>query len=56
MMKVSGMYTEPLDRQIMERIEISNFQGPALMNSRNEMGGIRVERSRYRRWRGGGDQ
>ena len=54
MMKVSGMPSEPLDRQIMERIKISNFQGPALMNRRNEMGGIRVERMRYRRW--GGDQ
>ena len=55
MMKVSGMHKEPLDRQIMKRIKISNFQGPALMNRRNEMGGLRVERWKYRRWGGGGD-
>ena len=53
-MKVSGAYSEPLDRQIMERVNISSFKGPVLMNRRNEMGGIRVERTRYRRW--GGDQ
>ena len=52
-MKVSGAYSEPLDRQIMERVNISSFKGPVLMNRRNEMGGIRVERTRYRRW--GGD-
>ena len=54
MMRVSGAYNEPLDRQIMERVQISNFQGPVLMNRRNEMGGIRIDRMRYRRW--GGDQ
>ena len=52
-MRVSGAYKEPLDRQIMERVQISNFPGPVLMNRRNEMGGIRIERTRYRRW--GGD-
>ena len=52
-MRVSGAYNEPLDRQIMERVQISSFKGPILMNRRNEMGGIRVERTRYRRW--GGD-
>ena len=54
MMRVSGAYNEPPDRQIMERVQISNFQGPVLMNRRNEMGGIRIDRMRYRRW--GGDQ
>ena len=39
---------------IMERVQISNFPGPVLMNRRNEMGGIRIDRMRYRRW--GGDQ
>ena len=52
MMRVTGAYNEPLDRQIMERVQISNFPGPVLMNRRNEMGGIRIERM-YRRW--GGD-
>ena len=53
MMRVTGAYNEPLDRQIMERVQISNFQGPVLMNRRNEMGGIRIDKMRYRRW--GGD-
>ena len=52
-MKVTGTYNEPLDRQLMERVAISNFKGSHLMNRRNEMGGLRVERMRYRRW--GGD-
>ena len=29
-----------------------NFSGAAIMNRRNEMGGIRVERTQYRRWGG----
>ena len=53
-MRVTGSYKEPLDRQLMERVKISNFKGPLLMNRRNEMGGLRVERMQYRRW--GGDQ
>ena len=36
-----------------ERVNIENFQGPILMNRRNEMGGVRVDRMQYRRW--GGD-
>ena len=39
MMRVTGAYNEPLDRQIMERVQISNFQGPVLMNRKNEMEG-----------------
>ena len=46
MMRVTGAYNEPLDRQIMERVQISNFQGPVLMNRR-------IDKMRYRRW--GGD-
>ena len=52
-MRVTGAFRDPLDRQIMERIQIQNFKGPILMNRRSEMGGVRVERMRYRRW--GGD-
>ena len=52
-MKVEGAYNEALERQLMERVRISNFQGESLMNRRNEMGGIRVERTQYRRWGGG---
>ena len=51
-MRVTGSYTEPLDRQTMERVQISSFKGPVLMNRRNEMGGVRVERMQYRRWGG----
>ena len=53
-MRVTGAFKEPLDRQIMERVQIQNFKGPVLMNRRSEMGGVRVERMQYRRW-GGGD-
>ena len=52
-MKVTGAFQDPLDRQIMEKIQIQNFKGPVLMNRRNEMGGVRVERMQYRRWGGG---
>ena len=52
-MKVTGSHTNCLDRQITERVNIENFHGPAIMNRRNEMGGIRVERTQYRRWGGG---
>ena len=51
-MRVTGTYKDPLDRQIMERIQIQNFKGPVLMNRRSEMGGVRVERMQYRRWGG----
>ena len=48
-----GSDLDSLDRQVMERVQISNFRGPVLMNRRNEMGGFRLERTQYRRW--GGD-
>ena len=51
-MRVTGAFNDPLDRQIMERIQIQNFKGPVLMNRRSEMGGVRVERMQYRRWGG----
>ena len=46
----TGSYSDLLDRQLQERVNITNFQGSILMNRRNEMGGVRVERTRYRRW------
>ena len=53
-MRVTGSYNAPLDRQIMESVQISTFPGPVLMNRRNEMGGVRVERMQHRRvWLGG---
>ena len=51
-MKVTGAFKDPLDRQIMERIQIQNFKGPVLMNRRSEMGEVRVERMQNRRWGG----
>ena len=33
-MRVSGTYNEALDRQIMERVQISSFKGQILMNPR----------------------
>ena len=40
------------DRQVTERVNIENFKGEVLMNRRNEMGGVRLERMQYRRWGG----
>ena len=53
-MKVTGLHTNSLDRQVTERVNIENFKGGVLMNRRNEMGGVRLERMQYRRW--GGNQ
>ena len=50
LMKVTGCYQDCLDRQVMERVNISSFRGRHLLNRRNEMGGIRVDRQQYRRW------
>ena len=53
-MRVTSNYNDPLDRQIMESVQISTFPGPVLMNRRSEMGGVRVERMQHRRvWWGG---
>ena len=49
-MRITGSYFDPMDRQIQERVNITNFKGPILMNRRNEMGGVRVERTRHMRW------
>ena len=51
-MKVTSSHNTPMDRQVRERVDLTSFHGPVLMNRRNEMGGIRVERQRYRRWGG----
>ena len=51
-MKVTGLHTNSLDRQVTERVNIENFKGGVLMNRRNEMGGVRLERMQYRRWGG----
>ena len=51
-MKVTGSHPNCLDRQVRERVNIENFSGAAIMNRRNEMGGITVERTQYRRWGG----
>ena len=51
-MKVTGTHTSSLDRQVTERVNIENFQGQVLMNRRNELGGVRIDRMQYRRWGG----
>ena len=51
-MRVTSTHTTPMERQVRERVDLSTFKGPVLMNRRNEMGGIRVERQQYRRWGG----
>ena len=51
-MKITSCHDTPMERQVRERVDLSNFRGPVLMNRRTEMGGIRVERQRYRRWGG----
>ena len=53
-MKVTGLHSNSLDRQVTERVNIENFKGQILMNRRTEMGGVRLERMQYRRW--GGNQ
>ena len=40
------------NRQVRERVDLSNFKGPVLMNRRNKNGGIILERQQYRRWDG----
>ena len=54
-MEVTGVYSEPLDRQLAEKIQISRFKGEILMNRKNELGGALVprERFKYRRWGAG---
>ena len=47
-MKVTGAFNEPLDRQLTERIRISNFTGLILLNRKNELGGAVVERDKYK--------
>ena len=39
----------PMDRQCQEKVKISNFRGAVVMNCRNELGGVRIERTKYRR-------
>ena len=34
-MSVTGSFREPLDRQIMEKVQISRFEGDILMNRKN---------------------
>ena len=52
-MKVADVHPSCLERQVTEMVNIENLQGPILMNRRNEMGDVRVDRMQYRRW--GGD-
>ena len=53
-MRVTGGYKDSLDQQMTERVHISNWRRPVRMNRKNEMEGMRVERTEYGRW--GGDK
>ena len=55
-MTVTGSFKEPLDRQIMEKVQISNYKGDILMNWKTELGGAILEREqfKYRRLGAGG--
>ena len=49
-MRVTSSHNCALDRQCTEQVDIAYFGGPVIMNRRTELGGVRVERQRYRRW------
>ena len=55
-MTVTESFKETLDRQIMEKNQISNYKGDILTNRKNELGGSILEREqfKYRRWGAGG--
>ena len=38
-MRVTGVYKDTLDRQVMEKVQIQHFKGRVLMNRRTELGG-----------------
>ena len=49
-MRVTSQHQDSLSRQVTEMVNISSFEGPILMNRKNEMAGVRIERMQYRRW------
>ena len=49
-MRVTGVYKDSLNRQVMGKVQKQNVKGPVLMNRRTEHGGVRIESTRYRRW------
>ena len=55
-MVVNQAYSEPLDRQFGEKVNICKFKGNIPMNRKTELGGAVVEREsfKYRRWGAGG--
>ena len=56
-MSVAGTIKNPLNQQIMERVQISNFKGDVLMNRKHELGGALLEREQFKyRWWGAGGQ
>ena len=49
-MRVTRTQSTSLDRECMEQVDISYFRAPVLMNWKTELGGVRVERTKYMRW------
>ena len=41
--KVTGFYASILDRQVTEKVNIENFQGPVLINRRNDTSTLAAE-------------
>ena len=54
-MSVTGRFKEPLYRQIMVKVHISNFKGDILMNRKNYLGGALLEREKFK-YQGTGGQ
>ena len=44
--RVTDTYSKPLDRQCQDKVEISNFRRAVLINRKNKLGGVRIERTR----------
>ena len=42
-MKVTGLHSDSLDRQVTEGVNLANFSGDVLMNRRGELGGVVIE-------------
>ena len=47
-MQVTGVFREPLDRQLTAKTNISKFTESILLNMKNELGGAVVEREWFK--------
>ena len=49
---MTGIFKEPLDRQIMEKVQISNIKADILINRKNQLTGALLEREQFKYKRG----